>query len=205
MNTEEKAEKRSRRFKIIRFCIFLSGLSVFAQLYLFQPLLPMVAGHFNTSVGDSSLLVSSTTAGMAAGLFFFAFRADSFPRKGLMVFSLIISAVLTIVSAWIPDLNLLIVIGVVKGFVISGVSAVALAYLTEEVPLSATALAISTYLSGNTIGGMSGRISATVLAGEFGWRNAVLLLGTESLLLGLIFWKFFPESKFSIRKKPITI
>ncbi len=196
MNTEEKAEKRSTRFKIIRFCIFLSGLSVFAQLYLFQPLLPMVAGHFNTSVGDSSLLVSSTTAGMAAGLFFFAFRADSFPRKGLMVFSLIISAVLTIVSAWIPDLNLLIAIGVVKGFVISGVSAVALAYLTEEVPLSATALAISTYLSGNTIGGMSGRISATVLAGEFGWRNAVLLLGTESLLLGLIFWKFFPESKF---------
>uniref|UniRef100_A0AAU6WKN9 Major facilitator superfamily (MFS) profile domain-containing protein n=1 Tax=Chryseobacterium endophyticum TaxID=1854762 RepID=A0AAU6WKN9_9FLAO len=51
-------------------CIFLSGLSVFAQLYLFQPLLPLVAGHFKTSVGDSSLLVSSTTIGMALGLFF---------------------------------------------------------------------------------------------------------------------------------------
>ena len=196
MNTAEKAEKNSTRFKIIRFCIFLSGLSVFSQLYLFQPLLPMVAGHFRTSVGDSSLLVSSTTIGMASGLFFFAFRADSFPRKKLMVFSLISSALLTIVSAWIPSLPLLIAIGFLKGFVISGVSAVALAYLTEEVRLSVVALAISTYLSGNTIGGMSGRISATILAGEFGWRNAVLLIGIESLILGLVFWKFFPGSKF---------
>lgn len=196
MITEEKAEKHSSRFKIIRLCIFLSGLSVFAQLYLFQPLLPMVAGYFKTSVGDSSLLVSSTTTGMAAGLFFFAFRADSFPRKKLMVFSLIASGVLTVVSTWIPSLSLLIAIGAAKGFILSGVSAVALAYLTEEVQLSAVALAISTYLSGNTIGGMSGRISATILAGELGWRNAILIIGIESLLFGLVFWKLFPESKF---------
>ncbi|GAA5089086.1 MFS transporter [Chryseobacterium ginsengisoli] len=196
MNTTEKAERKSKRFKYIKLCIFFSGLSVFAQLYLFQPLLPMVAEHFKTTVGDSSLLVSSATIGMALGLFFFAFRADSFSRKKLMIFSLISSALLTIISAWIPSLTLLIAIGVLKGFVISGVSSVALAYLTEEVQLSVVALAISMYLSGNTIGGMSGRILATILAGEFGWRNAVLIIGIESLLLGLIFWKLFPNSKF---------
>lgn len=72
----------------------------------------------------------------------------------------------------------------------------ALAYLTEEVEISVVALAISMYLSGNTIGGMSGRILATLLAGEFGWRNAVLVIGLQSLVLGLIFWKLFPDSKF---------
>jgi YNFM family putative membrane transporter len=71
---------------------------------------------------------------------------------------LIASAVLTIISTWIPSLMLIIIIGMVKGFVISGVSSVALAYLTEEVEISVVALAISMYLSGNTIGGMSGRI-----------------------------------------------
>lgn len=196
MNTTEKTDRKSKRFKYIKLCIFFSGLSVFAQLYLFQPLLPMVAEHFKTTVGDSSLLVSSATIGMSLGLFFFAFRADSFSRKKLMIFSLISSALLTIISAWIPSLTLLIAIGVLKGFVISGVSSVALAYLTEEVQLSVVALAISMYLSGNTIGGMSGRILATILAGEFGWRNAVLIIGIESLLLGLIFWKLFPGSKF---------
>lgn len=196
MNIPRKADRKSRRFYYIKLCIFLSGLSVFAQLYLFQPLLPMVAEHFHTTVGDSSLLVSSSTIGMALGLFFFAFRADSFSRKKLMVFSLIASAVLTIISTWIPSLMLLIIIGMVKGFVISGVSSVALAYLTEEVEISVVALAISMYLSGNTIGGMSGRIMATLLAGEFGWRNAVLMIGLQSMVLGLIFWKLFPDSKF---------
>ncbi|OVE56307.1 MFS transporter [Chryseobacterium mucoviscidosis] len=196
MNISEKADRKSRRFYYIKLCIFLSGLSVFAQLYLFQPLLPMVAEHFHTTVGDSSLLVSSSTIGMALGLFFFAFRADSFSRKKLMVFSLIASAVLTIISAWIPSLMLLIIIGMVKGFVISGVSSVALAYLTEEVEISVVALAISMYLSGNTIGGMSGRILATLLAGELGWRNAVLMIGIQSLILGLVFWRLFPDSKF---------
>jgi MFS transporter, YNFM family, putative membrane transport protein len=196
MNITEKAGRESKRFRNIKLCIFLSGLSVFAQLYLFQPLLPMVAEDFHTTVGDSSLLVSSATIGMALGLFFFSFKADSYSRKKLMTFSLISSAVLTIGSTWIPSLTLLIAIGVLKGFVVSGVSAVALAYLTEEVEISLIALAISMYLSGNTIGGMSGRILSTILAGEFGWRNAVLIIGIESLLLGLIFWKFFPESNF---------
>ncbi|MDC8100548.1 MFS transporter [Chryseobacterium rhizosphaerae] len=196
MNSPEKANQGSRRFRYIKLCIFFSGLSVFAQLYLFQPMLPMAAEQFNVTVGDTSLLVSSSTIGMALGLLFFAFKADSYSRKRLMVFSLISSALLTIISTWIPSLTLLIGIGVLKGFVVSGVSAVALAYLTEEVYLAAVPAAISMYLSGNTIGGMSGRILATIAAGEFGWRNAVLIIGVESLILGLIFWKLFPESKF---------
>ncbi|MDV3847829.1 MFS transporter [Elizabethkingia anophelis] len=201
MSITTKAKKDSKRFRNIKLCIFLSGLSVFAQLYLFQPLLPMVAEHFNRSVGDSSLLVSSATIGMALGLFFFAFKADQFSRKKLMVFSLLASAILTIISAHIESLALLIIIGVVKGFIISGVSAVALAYLTEEVDLAIVGLAISMYVSGNTIGGMSGRILATIVSGELGWQTAVLVIGIESLLLGLIFWKFFPESRFFTPQK----
>lgn len=196
MNPLEKADQGSQRFRFIKLCIFFSGLSVFAQLYLFQPMLPMAAEHFKVSVGDTSLLVSSSTIGMALGLLFFAFKADSYSRKGLMTFSLISSALLTIISTWIPSLSLLIAIGIFKGFVVSGVSAVALAYLTEEVSAAVIGTAISMYLSGNTIGGMSGRILATILAGEYGWRNAVLVIGIESLILGAIFWKLFPESKF---------
>jgi YNFM family putative membrane transporter len=196
MDLTKKADKGSRRFRYIKLCIFFSGLSVFAQLYLFQPILPTVSEYFRTTAGDSSLLVSSSTIGMALGLLFFAFKADSYSRKGLMTFSLVSSAVLTIISAWMPSLSLLIATGILKGFVISGVSAIALAYLTEEVNASVVGPAISMYLSGNTIGGMSGRIMATILAGELGWRNAVLIIGIESLILGLIFWNFFPESRF---------
>lgn len=190
-----RAGRHSARFRKINLCIFLSGLSVFAQLYLFQPLLPTVAGHFRTSVGTSSLLVSSATIGMALGLFFFGLKADGFSRKRQMSFALIVSAVLTIISFKMDSLPLLIGTGLLKGFVLAGVSSVALAYLTEEVELSVTGVAISMYLNGNTIGGMSGRVVVIIFAGVFGWRNAVLAIGLESLVLGLLFWKFFPESE----------
>ncbi|WP_232703966.1 MFS transporter [Epilithonimonas sp. JDS] len=196
LDIDHKADKKSRRFRNIQLTIFLSGLSVFAQLYLFQPLLPTVAKDFKTSIGDSSWLVSSSTLGMALGLFFFAFKSDSFSRKKQMLFALLASSCLTIASAWIESLPLLIAMGVVKGFVIAGVSAVALAYITEEVQASVIGLAISMYLNGNTIGGMSGRMIATVLDGEIGWRNTVLIIGMGSLILALIFWKYFPDSRF---------
>lgn len=192
----EKADKNSLRFRNIQLTIFLSGLSVFAQLYLFQPLLPTVAKDFKTTIGDSSLLVSSSTLGMALGLFFFAFKSDSFSRKNQMLFALLSSSLLTIASAWIESLPLLILMGIVKGFVIAGVSAVALAYLTEEVKVSFIGLAISMYLNGNTIGGMSGRIVATILDGEIGWRHTVMIIGLISLILALIFWRYFPDSRF---------
>ena len=192
----EHAAKHSPRFQKIKICIFLSGLSVFAQLYLFQPLLATVAQHFSTSVGNSSLLVSSATIGMALGLFFFGLKADGFSRRKQMSFALITSAILTIASFKIQSLLLLIGIGVLKGFVLAGVSSVAIAYLTEEVEVSVAGLAISMYLNGNTIGGMSGRIFTTVFAGFWGWERAVLLIGIESLVLGLVFWKFLPESQF---------
>ena len=46
--------KRNRR---IRLCMFVSGLSVFAQLYLFQPLLPELCQFFGVEMATSSLAV----------------------------------------------------------------------------------------------------------------------------------------------------
>ncbi len=192
----KKATQGSRRFGLIRLCIFLSGLSVFAQLYLFQPLLPEVAHFFGTSLGSSSFLVSASTIGMALGLFFFTFKADNFSRKKVMVFALMSSAVLTIVSAYIQSLLVLVFIGVLKGFMVSGVSAVALAYIMEEIEEVHTGAAVGFYLSGNIIGGMSGRILATLVASQWQWQMAVLVIGIESLILGIAFWKLFPESRF---------
>ena len=76
----KEAEKGSKRFRLIRNCIFLSGLSVFAQLYLFQPMLSELTSTFEITPVMSSLSVSLSTIGMAVGLLIFAFKADSVPR-----------------------------------------------------------------------------------------------------------------------------
>lgn len=186
-----------KRFRTIRNCMFLSGLSVFAQLYLFQPMLSELCVFFHTDLANSSLAVSASTLGMAVGLFLFAFKADDFVRERLMGIGLLVSAVLTLASAFITVFPLLLVVGFLKGMALSAVSAVALAYLTDEVDKPMIGLAISLYLSGNTIGGMSGRVAGTLLSGWVGWQYAVAVIGGVSLVLGYFFIRKIPASGHS--------
>ncbi|MCF6405204.1 MFS transporter [Chitinophaga filiformis] len=190
-----KAERGSLRFRRIKNSIFLSGLSVFAQLYLFQPVLPLLCKEFKISPAESSWAVSASTMGMAVGLFIFSLKADALPRKQLMGFAMLASAVLTLLSVFIHNFHLLIAVSFAKGAMLSGVTAVALAYLSEEVSLSSLGLAISLYLSGNAIGGMAGRIVVMLIAGWANWRWAAAFVGISSLILGLFFMKRLPASK----------
>lgn len=191
----DKAGKHSKRFKQIRNCIFISGLCVFAQLYLFQPMLSYLCKDFDITPAMSSLAVSASTIGMAVGLFIFAFKADSISRYKLMTIALFISSLLTIGSAFVWNFPMLVTINFLKGVVLSGVSAVALAYLSEEVSLAVIGLAISLYLSGNTIGGMSGRVIAILISGWSDWRYATIAIGIMSLVLSFFFMKKFPQSQ----------
>lgn len=194
-NTNEHKEKR---FRIIRNCMLISGLSVFAQLYLFQPMLSELQASFGVSLATGSLAVSASTIGMATGLFLFAFKADTFKRERLMSLSLILSALLTITSAFMNHFVLLLLLNFLKGIALSGVSAVALAYLSDEIEPGKIGLAISLYLSGNTIGGMTGRVAGSLLAGWGGWQQAVWVIGITSLLLGFLFyWKIPASSQVS--------
>ena len=159
------SRKAAVRFRLIRNCMFLSGLSVFAQLYLFQPMLSEVCRSFGISPAESSLSVSASTAGMALGLIVMTFKADSVSRERLMGTSLLLSSLLTIISAFTDTYWILLTLNLLKGMVLAGISSVALAYLSEEVDKAMIGLAISLYLSGNTLGGMSGRVAATLISG----------------------------------------
>jgi YNFM family putative membrane transporter len=196
-----KAGKGSPRFKAIKYCIFLSGIAVFSQLYLFQPLLPAVGRKFGVVPAVGSFCVSASTIGMAVGLFIFAFKADSLSRKKLMTFAILSSSILTIASSFVNLFELLIVLNFLKGIVLSGVSAVALAYLAEEVTTSYVGIAISLYLAGNIFGGMCGRVATSLVFGWLGWQSSILIIGAATFVMGAIFARYFPESLFFVPHK----
>lgn len=192
----EKAVKGSVRYKRIKWSIFLLGVSVFAQLYNYQPLLSEITQSFAITPAESSYLVSASTFGMALGLLLFAFIADRYPRKDVMLFSLVTSSLLTLMSVFASDFSLLVNINLIKGIALSGVSAVTLAYLAEEIDQKSIGTAISFYLAGNTFGGMLGRIIAALVSGWFNWQIAVLTIGFLALSIAIVFYFFFPDSLF---------
>ncbi len=196
-----RAVKGTTTYKKIKWSIFLVGVSVFAQLYNFQPILSEITQYFKVTPSESSYLVSASTLGMAIGLLLFAFIADSYPRKDIMLFSLVTSTMLTLLSVWASDFSILVNINFIKGMCISGVSAVTLAYLAEEIDPKYIGTAISFYLAGNTFGGMFGRIVAALVSGWLGWQAAVFTIGILAVVIAIVFYILFPESRFFTPKK----
>lgn len=86
-NVDQKYEV-TVRFRLIRNCMLLSGISVFAQLYLFQPILSDLCRFFTITPATSSLAVSITTVGIAVGLLYWHLRLIVYRAKSLWAFRL---------------------------------------------------------------------------------------------------------------------
>lgn len=182
--------------------LFAAAFSTFALLYCVQPLLPELARVFVLTPTESSLALSVPTAGLGLGLLFGGSLSEVSGRKSIMCASLIASALLTISAALAPSWPLFLVARALAGVALSGLPAVAMAYVSEEFHPRASGLAMGLYIGGTGIGGMTGRLIAGFLTDEFTWRWALGGIGAISLCLSVMFWLLLPASRHFIAHEP---
>jgi YNFM family putative membrane transporter len=156
---------------------FLSAFAIFASLYSVQPLLPIFAAEFGLDAGASSLSLSVTTATLAVSLLFASLVADRLGRKVLMVWAILLTAALGLLQPFAPNWYALLAIRTLMGLTLSGLPAVAMVYLAEEMDPDALGFSMGLYIGGTAIGGMAGRLLSGVLADWIGWRPALMVLG----------------------------
>ena len=167
-----------------------------------QPLLPAFTRAFDISPAASSLAVSLTTGFLAGAILFVGAISDRFGRKAMIMAALVAAALLTLAVAAAPSWTLLLVLRALTGLALSGVPAIAMTYLAEEVDAPSIGLAVGLTIGGNVFGGMAGRLFAGVLADLMGWRVAIGMVGVAGLLSALVFWKLAPPSRnFAPRRR----
>ena len=169
---EEGHRAGEREFRRASLAIFLAGIAVFAMLYVPQVLLPELARSFDVTAAASTLAVSVATAGLAVGLLVFGPVSDRRGRTAILHGSLAAAALLGGLVAVAPTWPLLLVLRGLQGFALAGLPAVAAAYLREELHPSVSARAIGLFVSGNAIGGLTGRVVGGFLVDLGGWRVA---------------------------------
>lgn len=181
-------------YKVI-IALFASGLSTFSILYCVQPILPTFSSEFHLTPAQSSLSLSAATASMAFGMLFTGSLSDTFGRKIIMSISLLLSTVLTILCATMHTWTEIIILRMLTGFSLSGVAAVAMTYLSEEIYPPILSFAIGLYISGNTMAGFSGRLFSSMLITYLSWKVSILMIGLLSLCGSLLFVYILPPSK----------
>jgi YNFM family putative membrane transporter len=162
----------------------------------------VLSQQFGISPATSSLSLSISTGLMALGLLVTGPLSDAIGRKSVMVTALMLAAICTLVSATMTSWHGILIMRALMGLSLSGVAAVGMTYLSEEMDARVVAFSMGLYISGNSIGGMSGRLLSGVLTDLFSWRLAVAVIGCFSLASALMFWKILPASRHF---RPITL
>ena len=182
-------------FRRINVAMFIAGLGTFALLYCVQPLMPAFAKTFSLSPAGASLSLSASTGVMAVAMFGAGALSEWLGRKRVMTGSLAFAASATVAAAFAPNWIALVALRALTGFALSGVPAVAMAHLAEEVDRSDVGLAMGLYIGGSTLGGMGGRLAGAALLEHGGWRVAVGSIGVFSLAGVVLFGLVLPRER----------
>jgi len=182
-------------FRRVNLALFAAGFATFGLLYCVQPLLPEFTRDYGVGEAVSALSLSLTTFVLAFGMLFVGALSDAWGRKPIMVASTLASALLVLASALMPNWTTLLIVRTLLGLTLSGLPAVAMTYLAEEMDIASIGLGMGLYISGNAIGGMAGRLITGVLTDFANWRVGVIVVALVGLACAWMFWQLLPPSR----------
>lgn len=188
-------ERGEREYRRIVVALFAAGFATFVQVFDAQAVLPSVRADFGVSTAQSALMVSATTIGLALSVLPWSWLADRIGRTTAMRLSLTAATALSLLVPAMPGYEAVLVMRLLVGVALGAVPALAVAYLAEELHVSWVAVAAATYVSGNTIGGIVGRLVAGPLSETLGWRLGTLAVAVIGVVAAVAFWLLVPPAR----------
>jgi YNFM family putative membrane transporter len=162
--------------------LYAAAAVVLADMYLTQPILPLLSEEFAVSPATAGLSVSVVVLLIALASTAGGPLSDALGRKPVMVWSCALLAVPTLLCALAPSFQTLLVFRALQGLCIPGLTAVAVAYLGELVEPSALGGVVGGWIAANVAGGLIGRVSSGIITDLLGWRAAFACFGLLTLI-----------------------
>ena len=196
MVTQDSHLRRgSAGYRRATLALFCAGFATFALLYCIQPLLPLLAKHYAVSAASSSLALSLTTLSLALCLLVSAALAESWGRKPVMAAALGLASLLGLACVLVESWQLLLFLRTLLGLALSGLPALAMAYVSEEFDPDSLPAAMGLYIGGTALGGMLGRLLSGLLSDLGGWQLALGGIASLGLLALVLFVWLLPASR----------
>jgi predicted MFS family arabinose efflux permease len=178
------------------FALALAGFCSFLGFYASMPLLPLLQQVFGISKAEAALTVSAPTIAVALASPFAGLLARRYGHRRTMVASLLVLPVPMLLAATAQGVHALVAWRFLQGLVLPGIYAVAMGYLAAEWPPQGLGRAMSALVTGNVIGGFSGRFLSGIAAEHLGgWRPAFVLLGVVTVIGGVTAARLLPRDR----------
>ena len=162
--------------------LYSAAVVVFSDMYVTQPILPLLSHEFSIAPATAGLSVSLVVFMIALASTVYGPLSDLWGRKRVMVWSCALLALPTLLCAFAPSFGALLLLRALQGIFIPGLTAVAVAYLGDQVEPDKLGRAVGGWIAANVAGGLSGRVISGVITDFFGWRTTFVSFAMLTLL-----------------------
>src|ERR1700720_1537609 len=170
--------------------LFLGGFDPQAIGYV----APALAKEWGLTKAALGPVFSAGLFGLMIGALLFGPLADRIGRKKIIIFSTLAFGIGTLITAFVNDVNTLLVIRLLTGLGLGGAMPNTIALTSEFSPHRRRATMVMVMFVGFSMGAALGGFLAAALIPQFGWRSGFVVGGLAPLLLVPILARRLPES-----------
>src|SRR5262249_51124224 len=165
-------------------------VAVYADLYITQPILPVLSREFHVAPATAGLTVSVVVLMIALVSSAYGSLSDMVGRKPVMVGSCLLLALPTLACAFASTFHLLLTFRAFQGLLMPGVTAVAVAFIGDYFSEADLGPRVGGWIAASVAGGLIGRVLSGLLAAGINWRAPFLFFGALTLVgASVIAWR----------------
>lgn len=175
--------------------LYAAAAIVFADMYLTQPILPLLSREFEVAPAVAGLSVSVVVLLIALASTAYGPLSDTWGRKPIMVWSCLLLTGPTLLCALAPSFETLLFFRALQGLCIPGLTAVAVAYLGDVVEPAELGKSVGGWIAANVAGGLIGRVASGLITDFLGWRAAFGCFAAFTLVCALLLAVALPRDR----------
>jgi MFS transporter, YNFM family, putative membrane transport protein len=173
----------------LQIIVFALVSASFTNIYITQPVLPVLQNEFSADMVRVSFSVSAVILGIALSNLPFGFLADRLPIHPIILTGGVFVAIGGLICVVTTDLWVLIGARFLQGIFIPSLTTCLAAYLAKTLPLERLNVVMGSYVSATVLGGLGGRLLGGWIHPPLHWRYA--FVSASVLILAATIVAFF--------------
>jgi MFS transporter, YNFM family, putative membrane transport protein len=179
----------------LQIVIFALVTASFTNIYITQPILPVLQHEFGVTPVQVSLTVSAVILGIVLSNLFFGFLSDKISIHPIILTGGLCVAIGGLISALTQDFRVLVAARLFQGFFIPALTTSLSAWLARTLPSNRLYVVMGSYVSATVLGGLGGRILGGWIHPPLHWRYAFLSASVFMILTTILAFIVLPRKK----------
>ncbi len=158
----------------LQLAVFALVSAAFTNIYITQPVLPVLQEEFGVSTVQVSMTVSIVILGIIISNLFFGALADRLPIHPILLTGGICVAAGGILAALAGNFYVLLAARLLQGLFLPALTTSLAAWLSKTLPGPRLNVVMGSYVSATVLGGLGGRLIGGWIHPPFHWRYALV-------------------------------